>query len=348
MSKLKYGNLTYISENPLEFGKGLRIEFKGKYPTELYKYYSASSNNFNAVKENLFYCSHPYHFNDLTDSTQLSYNFKNLSYENYKVLFLNLEEDSKILSMYNEDKKHNFSNYRNIFYSLITQKLGVICLTSNEMNNLMWGHYSGDSGFKIKFETKKLLESINSENNQNCMFFPINYIKNKLHISTEFYGNTIPLLVDISTKVMDWKYENEWRIVVSKNDLSVPKSLVSLFEDYLGNDDRYIKYNSTDIKEIVLGFNFFNGKNFENLVYKSKNEYSIDAKSNDLVEFLKFICNSMNGEVLKAGLLVDDQQITFKGTESLKRSTEKLKISHVSKNTFVINRNNRESVLKYE
>ncbi len=338
----------YISEEPLIFGKGLRIEFNEEEPIELYKYYSCSANNFKAIANCHFYCSHPYQFNDLTDSTSLSYDFSSLTFENYRVLFQDLVTVEKLLSMYELDKKTNFNDYRNMFYSLITQKLGIVSLTTNEMSNLMWGHYSDDTGYKVKFDKQKLIQSINENLGDDCMFFPINYINNKLHIDTGKYGNTLPLLIDISTKMKDWRYENEWRIVISKNDMSVPRSIVSLHEDHLGKDDRYLKYNSNAIVEIVLGFHFFNGKNFTNRVPKSTDEYFIDAKNQDLTDFLLFICEKLNCNISKAGLLVDEEDKTYNGTKPLKRSIEKLSIKHISGNTFSIQRNNRESVMKFE
>lgn len=348
MTKLKFNNLTYVSETPFQWNKGIRIEFEEEIPIELYKYYSSSENNLKAFSNNKFFCSHPYHFNDIIDSTPLSYDFNTLTFEEYKIIFEDLVEESKLHSMYANEKIIGFREYRNIYYSLVTQKLGFVCLTKNKMNNLMWGHYSSDTGFKIKFNTKKLIDSINFTNKQNCLLFPVNYVKYKQHIDTSKYGLYFPLLVDISTKVKDWGYEKEWRIIVTKNDMNVPKSLVSLEEDYIGIDDRFATYSPKSIEEIVLGFNFFNGKNFTNLVPISIDEFTIEAKKTEFSDFLKFICNNMNGNVLKSGLLVDVKEILFEGAKPLKRSLEKLEIKHISGNIFSILRNDRDNVIKFD
>jgi hypothetical protein len=348
MKKLKFNNLTYVAETPFQWNKGIRIEFEEEIPTELYKYYSSSENNLKAFANNNFFCSHPYHFNDILDSTPLSYDFKTLTFEEYKIIFKDFVEDDKLRSMYENEKMIGFRGYRNFYYSLITQKLGFVCLTKNKMHNLMWGHYASDTGFKIKFNTQILIESLNTTNKQNCLLFPVNYVKYKQHIDTSKYGLNFPLLVDISTKVKDWEYEKEWRIIITKNDMNVPKSLISLEEDYDGTNDRFANYSPKSIEEIVLGFNFFNGKNFTNLVQISIDEITIEAKKAEFSDFLKFICNNMNGNVLKSGLLVDEKEILFEGAKPLKRSLEKLEIKHILDNVFSILRNERDNIIKFD
>lgn len=347
MNKIKYGDWNYIAELPLKFNNGLKIEFKEEIPNDLYKYYSSSERNFKSIINSTFFCTHPFQFNDLTDSTQFSYNFRNLTFDDYKKLYEAFIEEKELLIMYEKDKSNNFINYCNFYYSLITQKTGFICLTKNEMHNLMWAHYAGDSGFKVKFNTKKIINSINEINNQKCLLFPINYVKHKLHIEANKYGIYLPFLIDISTKVYDWKYENEWRILITKNDMLIPKSLISLEDDYQGKDDRFVEYNPECIEEIVLGFNFFNGKYFAKHKTEINNEITIETKSKEVSDFLKFICNKLDGKVLKAGILVDDEEHSFPNTKTLKRSVEELKILHISENVFSILRNNRENIMKY-
>jgi hypothetical protein len=350
MAKIKFGDWSYIHEFPeLPFKwENIRIEFKEDAPKALYKYYSSNENNFNAISNTNLFCSHPFHFNDLTDSTPLSYNFKDLTFEEYKNYYGDLVDENLLLMSYEEDKLNLFRNYCNHYYSELNSYFGFLSLSKNEMNNLMWGHYSGDSGFKVKFNTEKLLESIKKKNNQNILFFPIKYIKNKLHIDTNHYGSYFPLLIDISTKVKDWAYEKEWRIVITKTAMSVPNSLVSVEEDYKGKNNRFASYDSDSIEEIVLGFNFFNGKNFSNKILKTSDEYTIDAKSQDVTNFLKFISNNEKIITRKAGLKIDSEEnILIPNTNSLKRSLEKIQIKHISHYTFSILRVNRNEVEEF-
>ncbi len=349
MGKIEFGDLTYVCETPFKLNNGISIESKEDKPKNLYKYYSPNENNFNAVSNNNLFCSHPFHFNDLTDSTPLSYDFKDLTYEEFKKHYeVDLVDENQLLIMYEEGKLNLFRSYCNHYYSELNSMLGFISLTKNEMNNLMWGHYSGDSGFKVKFNTQKLIKSINEKNEQNCLFFPIKYIKNKLHIDTSKYGTYFPLLVDISTKVNDWIYENEWRIVITKSAMSVPESLVSLKEDYKGENNRFASYDADSIEEIVLGFHFFNGKNFTNQIFKTSDEFLIDTKSQDVTNLLKFMCNNKNIIVRKAGLKVDSEENRLiPNTKSLKRSLERIEIKHISHFTFSVLRVNRNEVEEF-
>lgn len=341
MVKLKFGNLTYISEKPYELNKGIRIEYETPIPVEVHKFYSPSNYSFQAITESKFYCSHPYQFNDITDSNPLSFNFDNLSFEDYKALFQNELNDEELKELYVKDKETKFSAFRNLHFSLITQKLGTICLTSDEMNNLMWGHYSSDSGFRIKFDTQKLLESINNINDQNCLIFPINYIEDKLHIDVNKLGFHLPLLVDISTKIKHWQYENEWRIVISKNDMNVPHSLITPhLIDYTGKDDRFIKYDPESILEIVFGMNFFNGTNVESIQSISNTENHITIKNKNLSDFLDFVSDNLQGKMVHAGLFIDEKESYFEGTAPIKRSIEKIEIKKIDKNIFSLIRTN--------
>lgn len=345
MSKIEFGDLTYICETPFKLNNGINIQSKQDKPQNIYKYYYPNENNFNAVANNNLFCSHPFHFNDLTDSTPLSYDFKDLTYEDFKNYYGDLVDKNQLELIYEQDKLNLFRSYCNQYDSELNKMLGFISLTKNEMNNLMWGHYSSDSGFKVKFNTQKLINSINKQNEQNCLFFPIKYIQNKLHIDTNKYGTYFPLLVDISTKVNDWIYENEWRIVITKPAMSVPESLVSLKEDYVGKNNRFVSYGVDSIEEIVLGFHFFNGKNFSNQIFKTSDEFQIDAKSQDVTNFLKFISNNKKIIIRKAGVKVDlEQNRLIPNTKSLKRSLEKIEIKHISVFNFSVFRVNRNEV----
>ncbi len=347
MAKIEFGDWSYVDETPIKWEK-LQIEFKKEIPKNVYKYYSSNENNFSAIANNNLFCSHPFHFNDLTDSTPLSYNFKNVTFKEFKDYYGDLVNENQLKIMYEEDKLNSFRNYCNDYYSELTSHLGIISLTENEMNNLMWGHYSSDSGFKIKFTTEKLIESINKDNEQNILLFPIKYIKNKLHIDISIYGKNLPLLVDISTKVKDWDYENEWRIVITKTAMSVPNSLVSVKEDYNGKNNRFVSFDVISIEEIVLGFNFFNGKNFTNKISKTSDEFQIDSKSQDATNFLKFICNNRKITIRIAGLKVTaEENILIPNTNSLKRTLERIEIKHILHYTFSILRVNSNEVEEF-
>ncbi len=343
MPKLQFNNFTYITEQSLDFGKGLKIEYNIEKPQSVYKYYYPSKYNIDSLTNCEFFCSHPYQFNDLTDSNPLSYDYRNFQFDDFKGLYLTLGNITidQIKKMYDEDKLNGFKTYRMHFYSILTQHLGIVCVSTNEMHNLMWGYYASDAGFKIKYNTQSLLESIKDLNKLNYLFFPINYIENKLHVDVNQYGPSIPMLVDISTKVKHWKHENEWRIVVSKNDMDVPSSLVTPhLKDHIGRDSRLIKFSPNTIEEIVFGMNFFNGRICNIIANVSPTENLMEINNESFTSFLKFVSHELQDKCYMSGIFTDIENPIYEGASPIERSVEEVKIKHINNNIFSIQRIN--------
>lgn len=348
MTKLIFGRLNYIIEKPLEFNLGLRIECSEIIPSHLFKYYSPSEYNLKSLFESKLYFSHPYRFNDITDSTPLSFDYKDLKIDDYARIFEDRFKKAELERMYENEKLGGFSAYRILLYSLWTQKIGLFSLSKNEMNDLMWGHYSTDSGFKVKFDTVKLIDSLNKNYDQKSMVFPINYINQKLQVDVGRYGVHLPLLVDFSTKVKSWEYEDEWRIIMTKNDMDIPNSIKTPNQkDHKGKDDRLFKYDPSCISEIVLGMDFFNGINLRKSEYVSPTERVIISKDNSLSLFLDFIVENFPDKIYHAGVFVNRDKSEFEGTSTMGRSIEQINIQKIDDNKFMLKRINPDSVRQF-
>ena len=104
MPSLEYNNLKYITENPLNFNNGMRIEYEEQIPASLYKYYSPQNHNLDCLAKGELYFSHPYRFNDITDTNPLSINSSGLEFIVYCQLYedSNLKED-ELRSNYEKD-----------------------------------------------------------------------------------------------------------------------------------------------------------------------------------------------------------------------------------------------------
>lgn len=139
---------------------------------------------------------------------------------------------------------------------MIKNKTSIICLTEDYSVNPMWAHYADNhKGICIEYDFKNI---------SNFMFeilcFPIEYVENSdntLELSALFDDtiktNSIWLLRLILRKSHDWKYENEWRIIISEffNDYIYKKSYGNLdFNEYY-SDKHYIKFIKP--KSIYLG-----------------------------------------------------------------------------------------------
>ena len=345
MPTLKYNKFKYIIENPLDFTNGMRIEYEGKIPANLYKYYSPQGHNLESITKGELYFSHPYRFNDIKDTNPLSFDFSSLKFKNYCLLFeeSNLSQE-ELKTQYEEERLNGFQSYRILLYSLWTQKIGICCLSNNEMHDLMWGHYASDSGFKIKYDSDKLIKSLNKNNENPCKIFPINYTVKKLQVNVPKYGIGLSLLLDFSTKVESWNYENEWRIVMTKNDMDVPNQIKTPnIPNHEGRDSRLFKLDSSCISEIVFGMNFFNGSNLESSKYISENERIIKTKDVTVSAFLTYIVENLSDKIHQAGIFVDSEQM-YDGAHPIGRSIEQIHIEKIDSQRFVLKRNNPETI----
>jgi hypothetical protein len=126
--------------------------------------------------------------------------------------------------------------------NILSESIGVLCLSKSWTNPLMWSHYSvGFQGFcvgyKLPSNSKALpkLEVAYSDER-----FPLN--------ETEVLKNRItPELVSgiIARKSLHWKYEEEVRYIIS---LSYPK-----LEPSADRSQFYLKHESLAVQEILLG-----------------------------------------------------------------------------------------------
>lgn len=132
------------------------------------------------------------------------------------------------------------------------QKSKVLCLSEGSddynnspiTNNLMWSHYAnGLRGFCLEFDAISLQEDLNESTKKTMATFKIKYQKKPqilnlsdfanssqvFHVDENDYINNV--ISTISTKSIDWEYENEVRII-SLSDKNLhkykPSSLVSI------------------------------------------------------------------------------------------------------------------------
>jgi Protein of unknown function (DUF2971) len=113
----------------------------------------------------------------------------------------------------------------------LNEIFGVLSLTPDINNYLMWSHYSDShKGFCIEFDTRKLVESIAGH------FQQVHYEKEIPFISiTDTLENEL-LTKLIYTKSSIWEYENEFRLSrIHKSDFAVafdPESVASIHFGY--------------------------------------------------------------------------------------------------------------------
>lgn len=189
----------------------LNMVAEKKLPNMLYKYRSFNEHTESIFINNQLWFSSVEDFNDPFDGKiyeKSGYNIKDIQSFFEK---MDVEEHYKTPMLFHEKKKPGTlqkiaeeARFRNI------SACGVLSLSKCRSNILMWSHYSGfHTGFVMGF---KVINSpdffITPYEVQYLDSYPcINYIKNP--IGTINTG--------ISAKSVQWKYEQEYRIVKEKN-----------------------------------------------------------------------------------------------------------------------------------
>lgn len=158
-----------------------------------------------------------------------------------------IESFEKILS----EVEDNFKN-----------KTSIICLSEDYCITPMWAHYADNhKGVCIEYDFKNISNFIFE-----LLCFPIEYVKesdNTLELSALFDDNiktnpNWPLRL-VLRKSHNWKYEKEWRIIVSQffKDFFYERNHGDVYFDEFYSDKHYVKF--IEPKSVYLGLNIDSG-----------------------------------------------------------------------------------------
>lgn len=322
-------------------------------PENIYKFHGLSRHSVDALVNGYLYASHPIELNDTMDSSNfLLGSSKPLKFDVYKK-FLGpiFNSEKELVSFYENDSKSNdgffAKGYISQMWQVLTNIFGVISLTAQDQNNLMWPHYTQEKGFQIKFKTTEIEASVNKNLDSGDCFglFPINYSEklNPIDIS-DFRSLHIPFLYLTNIKSIPWCYEEEWRFIVSKEQMGVPysKSGLDPRPDYqVKKENRYIHYDSSIVNEITLGSNFFNGREYK--IDRTLNSgFTVEPIDSDKnwnynhhVLLLKFICENYHDRLFYSGKTFE---INKDGEPYLRRTKERFEIEAVYESKYLITR----------
>ena len=337
--------------------KGIEYPNEIQFPSHLFKYYSVNENSLDSFNNNYLYFSHPYQLNDILDCSPYILNFEGLSKDDYEGFFKYLSKfngfDYNLVFSYADAKNENFNQFREFIYSLRFLNLGILSLTENPFNKLMIPHYTNERGFILDFDTNNVLEYLKSiYGSDNVRFFPMNYVENikpinfsKTIIKTQTIKNdskfvevnyNIPIFYISNIKDMVWKYENEWRILLKKNDLGMilrPDNFNNSVK--LGFEKRKISYEKQNLNRVLLCQMFFNINMFSsNEVINKLNHYTLNikelSKKNILYSFRLFL-NKLASSEMKDKVYI--QNIGF-NNENHKRVCQKIENIKFSNDVF--------------
>lgn len=112
--------------------------------------------------------------------------------------------------------KEYFGSEPEAMRGLLSEGMGVVSLSSDPVNELMWAHYGLNNGVAVGYGS----EEVSEHNGIRCSFLPIGTV-----MEVRYKNDVIPMKKDFSdvphkltNKRECWSYEHEWRVVQNLNE----------------------------------------------------------------------------------------------------------------------------------
>ncbi|MBO9584421.1 MAG: DUF2971 domain-containing protein [Flavobacterium sp.] len=349
----QFNGFTYL-KNYAPSDESPIIEHGKSKPENIFKYYSLTKYSVDALMNGYLYASHPIELNDLLDSSPfLFFTSEKLDFVLYEKLYGPVVQSKEELDKIYEDdanRERLCQSYISTMWQVATNLFGIISTSENEFSPLMWPYYTQEKGFQIKFTTEKLEKSIQQKfpkNEQYIGLYPVNYVEKLAPIDiSPFKSLLVPLYYSTNIKAQSWNYENEWRLLVSKQNMGVPYSKrgLNIQKDYhIDKKNRYVYYDKEIVEEITLGVDFFNSRDFEIEWLDSQNIKVKTLKSDSNWEyeslnlFMDYVFQNLKDRLFYSGV---KYELDENGVHYLVRTKEKMEIEKVEENTFVLTRTN--------
>ncbi len=327
-------------ENPVN---GEYIKHDKNKPENLYKYYGMSKYSVEALIKGYLYASHPFDLNDTLDSNFSLLIASKVEERFHDVLYRNLQ--NKPERNYNEieDRKAFVHDLYNDF----STKFGVVSLTGDATNDLVWPHYTQEQGFQIMFNTQELEKSLKEnllDGEDYLGVYPINYCDVLKTIDIGYFKNLFPpFFYFTNVKMKCWSYENEWRLVVSRGNMYFPHTKLGLSrgQDFGDIKSRFFYYDKSLAERFVVVKNFFYARSFYVVlelpsIFKVKpKEPKCTNEVNYHKDFLDYIVENFSDKFYLSdteGLTQDD------GNYVIRRVTRRFGVVKNSEGFYVLTR----------
>lgn len=156
--------------------------------------------------------------------------------------------------------------------------LGIVALTSNEKHILMWSHYADShKGLCFGFETSIGSESLHLHMEEPLEFYPAIKVDYQLELPPQvnMFSEDRGLEKFLKTKHSDWKYENEYRLIIPT-------------EEYQGK--RNMKFEKNILRKVIFGLDISsdNKKMIKEIVKKFYIEMGFPVKFYQAIEIKDF------------------------------------------------------------
>lgn len=171
----------------------------------------------------------------------------------YKKYHYSLEEFFNDSQNQNDIYERGKENIQNHISFLLSRAWGVVSLTENKKDILMWSHYGNShKGFCLQFSTKHMVEMKEKQQQNKTQ------VMKTVRISYDSSYHTIKEFLELDKKVNEfhqkvllrksphWNYEKEWRTIYFNADWNNN-------EDWLECKDRYITFPPEMLTGVIFG-----------------------------------------------------------------------------------------------
>jgi len=258
-------------------------------PKELSKYYALTPYSVDALTNNYVYASHPFQLSDPFDSFQRLINYDNLTQEDCTSFLCPPYEKKEILKLYVENRKYLLYIVSESYWRILFSKIGIVSLTNSPLDIKMWTYYTYHTGFQVVFDVDKIPEKFKGP-------FPINYRNKFVSLDFNKLSPVLSMIYQTNIKSSEWKNEREWRYIVFHPNMYAPG--IDVQKD---PHDRKFSYSKKAIKEIILGFRFFDTNEIVNGSESKK--FKLDKKSSNYEIKTKLIDYIITNKKIKTSLI---------------------------------------------
>lgn len=228
-----------------------------------YKYMAINNNTLKVLKNQELYFSHTSKFNDPFDS-KLDLTWSG-SIEDWNSSDFFIEEtlaETKVIMdsfIKNGIFEENNGLYRLLqpdegFQTIIEKKQSkmnfpsprVCCFSTNKKSILMWSHYADrHKGICLCFKSKQMIDNGNVLilDSDPHTFFPVEYNKNLPKQVNMLNWESEALLSFFKTKHLEWKYEDEYRLILWED------------VDFQGKSTCTKRFSKEGLEGIIFGLN---------------------------------------------------------------------------------------------
>jgi hypothetical protein len=169
-------------------------------PDFLSKYCSLSEYSIDMLKNRQFYAAQPDDFNDIFDSSYFLIDFDSMTLEQMLKIpnKYDRKEEQLVIAKWKNNKYEVIDLLQLKFYYSSLSRMGILSMTPNKYDEIMWGYYTNHKGFLVEFDYTLFSKYFLGP-------FPVNYVPNLPHLDFNKLGNRFSFFMQTMVKKDRWR-----------------------------------------------------------------------------------------------------------------------------------------------